>query len=235
MSTILIAEDEASLNDLLAQELQRNGHAPIQVYSGQEALDAFARHPIELAILDVMLPDIDGFEVCRRARAANPTIPLLMLTARDSEIDRVVGLEVGADDYVVKPFSVRELMARVKAHLRKSEAYRSPAHPQRQENRGVLRVADCVLDSLQRTTTVADRPVLLSKREFDLLEVLMHHPGRVLTREWLLESVWGDAFEGNDRTVDTHMLRLREKLGRDSAIAGGLIAVRGIGYRLELG
>ncbi len=235
MSTILIAEDEASLNDLLAQELRRNGHAPIQVHSGQEALDAFDRHPIELAILDVMLPDIDGFEVCRRARAANPTIPLLMLTARDSEIDRVVGLEVGADDYVVKPFSVRELMARVKAHLRKSEAYRTSIKTRAFAASGILRVADCTLDALARSVQVAEQAALLSKREFDLLEILMRHPGRVLTREWLLERVWGDDFDGNDRTVDTHVLRLRDKLGRDSAIACGLTAVRGIGYRLEIG
>ncbi len=233
MATILIAEDEDSLNALLAQELRRNGHTPLQTYSGRQALAAFAAHPVELAILDVMLPGLDGFEVCRQIRAANPTIPLLMLTARDGEIDRVVGLEVGADDYIVKPFSVRELLARVKAHLRKSDAYRAAAAERAPNAGAAFHLADCTLDTLARTVTVAGQAAMLSRREFDLLEIMMRHPGRVLTREWLLESVWGDEFEGNDRTVDTHVLRLREKLGRDSAIASGITAVRGIGYRLE--
>lgn len=235
MATILIAEDEDSLNALLAQELRRNGHEPLQTYSGRQALAAFATHPVQLAILDVMLPDLDGFEVCRQIRAANPTVPLLMLTARDGEIDRVVGLEVGADDYILKPFSVRELLARVKAHLRKSDAYQAAVAERAPHAAAAFHIADCTLDALARTVAVAGQMVMLSRREFDLLETLMRHPGRVLTREWLLESVWGDEFEGNDRTVDTHVLRLREKLGRESAIASRMIAVRGIGYRLEAG
>jgi two-component system, OmpR family, response regulator RegX3 len=181
----------------------------------------------------VMLPDLDGFEVCRRIRAVDPAVALIMLTARDSEIDRVVGLEVGADDYVVKPFSVRELMARVKAHLRRSTALRAPTAANERAASAVLEVGDCVLDPLARTVAVRGESVALSRREFDLLEILMRHPRRVLTREWLLETVWGDDFDGNDRTVDTHVLRLREKIGRDSAVGAGLVAVRGIGYRLE--
>jgi DNA-binding response OmpR family regulator len=237
MARILIAEDERNLNALLADELRRHGHDPVQAHAGGEALSLFsvesAGHGIDLAILDVMLPDIDGFEVCRRIRAADPAVALIMLTARDSEIDRVVGLEVGADDYVVKPFSLRELMARVKAHLRRSAALRASVPVVETSVRPELRIGDCVLDPLARTVTVGGEAVALSRREFDLLEILMRHPRRVLTREWLLETVWGEEYDGNDRTVDTHVLRLREKIGRDSAIGVGLTAVRGIGYRLE--
>jgi two-component system, OmpR family, response regulator RegX3 len=233
MARILIAEDEHNLNALLADELRRNGHEPVQAYDGREALEKFAAQTVDLAILDVMLPHLDGFEVCRQIRAADPTVAIMMLTARDSEIDRVVGLEVGADDYVVKPFSVRELMARVKAHLRRSTALRVPMAASEIAPRPHIEIGDCVLDPLARTVAVRGLPVALSRREFDLLEILMRHPQRVLTREWLLETVWGDEFDGNDRTVDTHVLRLREKIGRDSAVGAGLIAVRGIGYRLE--
>jgi len=233
MARILIAEDEESLSDLLAQELAADGHDPVQAYTGQEALEVFGNSKIDLAILDVMLPAPDGFEICRQIRAALPSLPVLMLTARDSEIDRVVGLEIGADDYIVKPFSVRELLARVRTQLRKAEAYQSLQQQRVNAPSPVLRLADCTLDPMARLLTVADESVILSKREFDLFEMLMRHPGRVLTRAWLLETLWGDDYEGTDRTVDTHVQRLRDKLGRDSAIAARLTAVRGVGYRLE--
>jgi DNA-binding response OmpR family regulator len=231
MAKVLVVEDEKNLNDLIAEELGRFGHEPIQALDGRVGLELFESHTPELVILDVMLPHLDGLSVLREIRSRSLT-PVLMLTARAEELDRVLGLELGADDYVPKPFSLRELMARVKALLRRAHpAPATPAVPM--TARVVLQHLDAVVDVDARQLEVSGREIELSRKEFDLLEYLVRHPHRVLTREWLLEQVWGGDYDGFDRTVDTHILRLRDKLGRDSRIAQAIRSVRGVGYRLE--
>jgi DNA-binding response OmpR family regulator len=229
MTTVLIVEDEKNLNDLIAEELGRFGHEPVQALDGRRGLELFDARSPDLVILDVMLPHVDGLSVLREIRTRS-FVPILMLTARTEELDRVLGLEMGADDYVAKPFSLRELMARVKALLRRAtpapivEALHSPTS---------LCHFDCSIDGEARRIEVAGTEIELSRKEYDLLEYLVRHPRRVLTREWLLEQVWGGDYDGFDRTVDTHILRLRDKLGRDSRIAQAIKSVRGVGYRLE--
>ena len=231
MAKVLVVEDEKNLNDLIAEELGRFGHDPIQALDGRTGLELFQSHVPELVILDVMLPHLDGLSVLREIRSRSLT-PVLMLTARTEELDRVLGLELGADDYVPKPFSLRELMARVKALLRRTHL--TPATPAVPMTvRAALQHLDAVVDVDARRLEVAGQEIELSRKEFDLLEYLVRHPRRVLTREWLLEQVWGGDYDGFDRTVDTHILRLRDKLGRDSRIAQAIRSVRGVGYRLE--
>jgi DNA-binding response OmpR family regulator len=190
---------------------------------GQRGLEVIGRNPTRLVVLDIGLPgDVDGLEVCRRLRAGEPTasVPILMLTARDSEIDRVLGLELGADDYVTKPFSPRELVARVKAILRRSDAP-APAG-------AVLAVGDVEVDTARREVRVAGAPVALATREFDLLRHLAEHRGIALSRQQLLDGAWGPGWYGDERTVDVHVRQLRKKLGTSLA----LTTVWGIGYRL---
>jgi two-component system response regulator RegX3 len=231
---ILVVEDERSLNALVADELRFHGFQVLQAFTGPEGIKQFNDGKVAMVILDVMLPGCDGFEVCRMIRAANPLVPVLMLTARDSEIDRVVGLEVGADDYVVKPFSLRELMARVKAQFRKADAFSAATFDaDRAANGTIVELADCQLDSAARQVTVLGHVIPLTRKEFDLLELLLRYRGRVLTREWLLERIWGEEFDGNTRTVDTHVMRIRDKLGRDALASQRIVSVRGIGYRAE--
>ncbi|MBI4260649.1 MAG: response regulator transcription factor [Actinobacteria bacterium] len=215
--TILVVEDEQSIGALLRTYLERDGYQPVWVRSGEEALTELPRHPVRLVVLDIGLPGMDGFEVCRRIRAAS-TVPVIMLTARDEEVDRVAGLEVGADDYVSKPFSPRELVARVKAVLRRAEPDRSA---------DVLVLGSVELSRQGREVRVDGESVELTTREFDLLEHLMGHPGVVLSREVLLDRVWGMSYPGETRTVDVHVGQLRRKLGRPDLIR----TVRGVGYK----
>ncbi|MDQ6730931.1 MAG: response regulator transcription factor, partial [Actinomycetota bacterium] len=196
--------------------LQRAGYGVVWVRSGEEALTELPRYPIRLVVLDIGLPGIDGFEVCRRIGG---TVPVIMLTARDEEPDRVAGLEVGADDYVVKPFSPRELTARVKAVLRR--AARVP------ENDDVLELGPLRVARGAREVTVDGDEVPLTQREFELLEYLVRHRGQVVTRDRLLESVWGFVSPGETRTVEVHVASLRKKLGRPELIR----TVRGVGYK----
>src|SRR3712207_2862499 len=211
MATIVIAEDERDLSALVRRHLEDEGHRVVQAFDGPSAVLAVQQERPDLLILDWMLPRLDGLEVCRRVRR-DSIVPILMLTARSEEVDRVLGLEVGADDYLTKPFSVRELLARVRAMLRRVDLLREaverdPTAPPVVVD-GSLRV-----DVGQHTVSVDGRPVELTPKEFDLLALLARNPGRAFGRDYLVEKVWGYEYGGFDRTVDTHVLRLRKKLG----------------------
>ncbi|MGE3908297.1 MAG: response regulator transcription factor [Chloroflexota bacterium] len=226
MATIVIAEDERDLNNLVRRHLEDEGHRVVQVFDGAEAVQATERERPDLLILDWMMPKLDGLEVCRRVRR-DSIVPILMLTARSEEIDRVLGLEVGADDYLTKPFGVRELLARVKAMLRRVELFREAAQDDAPEvlTAGLLRI-----DLARHTVTADAESVELTPKEFDLLALLVRNPGRAFARDYLLEKVWGYEYGGFDRTVDTHVLRLRKKLG---ASGDQIETVWGVGYRLS--
>jgi two-component system, OmpR family, response regulator len=215
--TVLLVEDEPSVGELVRGYLTRNGYRVIWVRSGDEALVELDRHPVRLVLLDIGLPGRDGFDVCRDIRARSQ-VPILMLTARDEEPDRIVGLEVGADDYVTKPFSPRELVARMKAVLRRSEP---------QERHESMTLADVVLDRESRDVSVAGTPVELTAKEFDLLAFFMANTGIVVSRDLLLDRVWGVEYPGGTRTVDVHVAQLRRKLGRPDLIR----TLRGAGYK----
>jgi DNA-binding response OmpR family regulator len=217
VATVLVIEDERHIADIVRIALERDGQRAICVRTGEEGLAELSRHQIGLIVLDIGLPGMDGLEVCRRIRATSQ-LPVIMLTARDEEADRVSGLELGADDYVTKPFSPRELAARVKAVLRRSSA--PPAEHD-------LQLADVTLSRARHDVTVAGEPVVLSATEFELLAFLMEHPGLLFSREALLERVWGIEFPGGTRTVDQHVAQVRAKLGRAEVIE----TVRGVGYR----
>ena len=216
----MVVEDEPNIGALVRTYLQRAGYEALWVRSGEEALTELRRHPIELVVLDIGLPGIDGFEVCRRIAGR---VPVIMLTARDEETDRIAGLEVGADDYVSKPFSPRELTARVKAVLRRS------AQPL--AARDVTSLGPLTLARGAREVRVDGREVELTQREFDLLEYLLRHEGQVVTRDQLLESVWGFVSPGETRTVEVHVAQLRKKLGHPALIR----TVRGLGYKASAG
>lgn len=225
MATIVVAEDERDLNNLVRRHLEDEGHRVVQVFDGAEAVLAVQRERPDLLLLDWMMPKLDGLEVCRRVRR-DSIVPILMLTARSEEIDRVIGLEVGADDYLVKPFGIRELLARVKAMLRRVELFRESGNDAPPP---VLTSGSLHMDLAQHTVAVAGEPVDLTPKEFDLLALLVQNAGRAFARDYLLEKVWGYDYPGFDRTVDTHVLRLRKKLGS----AGDQIeTVWGVGYRL---
>ncbi|HET9673949.1 MAG TPA: response regulator transcription factor [Gaiellaceae bacterium] len=215
--TVLLVEDEESIAGLLRSYLSAQGFRIVWVRSGEEALAELERHPIRVVLLDLGLPGMDGFDVCRQIRYRSK-VPLVMVTARDEEIDRVAGLEIGADDYVSKPFSPRELAARLKAVLRRSED---------RIERAVLSLEDVVLNRERREVTVAGRPVALTAKEFDLLAFLLEQPGIVFSRELLLERVWGFDYPTSTRTVDMHVASLRRKLDRPELVQ----TVRGVGYK----
>jgi DNA-binding response OmpR family regulator len=217
--TILIVEDEQAIASFVAAFLKKDGFAVRMTASGQEALTLAVSESPALVILDLMLPDLDGMEVCRRIRETSTT-PVLMLTARDDDLDKIAGLEVGADDYLTKPFNPRELVARVRAILRRSSERTRP-------EAGVLSHGDLVLDAGRRECRVGETEIRLAPKEFDLLWELLDHRGFVLTRDQLLERVWGYTFAGDTRTVDVHVRQLRRKLGDASPI----VTVWGIGYK----
>jgi DNA-binding response OmpR family regulator len=222
VATVLIAEDERDLSNLLRRHLEDDGFKVLQAFDGQAALDAVERERPDLLILDWMLPRLDGLEVARRVRRQT-IIPILMLTARSEEIDRVLGLEVGADDYMTKPFSVRELLARVRAIFRRMELLREAPTEQQAAVQGTLTV-----DPISRTASVGEDQLALTPKEFDLLYLLASNPGRAFSRDYLMEKVWGYDSGGFDRTVDTHVLRLRKKLG---ALGERIERVWGVGYK----
>jgi DNA-binding response OmpR family regulator len=217
---ILVVEDEQAIAELVRAYLKRDGFGVVWASSGEQAMEELSRHPVRLVVLDIGLPGIDGFEVCRRLRARTG-VPILILSARDEEVDRVAGLEAGADDYVTKPFSPRELVARVKAILRRVDGAGNGSDEE------VLAAADVELDRAARTVTVGGEAVELTGREFDLLAALLSHPGIVLSRNRLLELVWGGEFPGGTRTVDVHIAQLRAKLERPELLQ----TVRGAGYK----
>ena len=220
MKTILVIDDERNIVDLLRLYLEKEGWAVVAAGDGEQGLELHRRHDPDLVILDLMLPRIDGFEVCRELRRRGDT-PILMLTARDDDVDSIVGLELGADDYVAKPFNPRALVARVKAILRRTEVTARGARP--------IEVGTLRVDPRRREVTVNARLVELRTREFDLLAALARDAGAVLTRDALLESVWSTDFVGETRTVDVHVAELRRKLGPDGP---PIETVRGVGYRL---
>ncbi len=231
MSHVLLIEDERNLARLLKGHLEEDGYQVTLAFDGPTGLQEAQRLAPDVIVLDIMLPGLDGLSLCRQVRGAGPPLsltPILMLTARAEEVDRVVGLEVGADDYLTKPFSIRELLARVRALLRRVEMMRQAALPAGQ----VVAVADLVLDTAGRQVTAAGQPVELTHKEFDLLHLLAANPGRVFSRDYLLDRLWGYEAAECDRTVDTHVYRLRQKLGASEA-ARRIVAVRGIGYKFQ--
>lgn len=231
MTHILLVEDEAQLATLVRDQLLAAGYSVSVVADGVKALQLLETRPADLIVLDWMLPGLDGLEVARRVRAHNIT-PILMLTARAEELDRVLGLEVGADDYLTKPFSMRELLARVRALLRRVDLMKQQAVAT--DGSGAARPIDLGelhIDLAGRTVSIAGAPVELTPKEFDLLSMLAEQPGRAYSREYLLQRIWGDEYVGFDRTVDTHVVRLRKKLG---SMGDRIATVWGVGYKLQV-
>jgi DNA-binding response OmpR family regulator len=221
--TILVVDDEANIIELARMYLEQEGFRVQSADDGARALDMIARQPPALMVLDLMLPGVDGWEVCRRVRSGKtaPELPIVMLTARDDDVDKIVGLELGADDYVTKPFNPRELVARVKAILRRSRRGVRPQAP--------LHVGNVTIDPARRQVTVAEQPVEMRPKEFDLLLALAEHQSIALSREQLLELVWGYDFYGETRTVDVHIGHLRKKLANSSI---EIETVLSVGYKL---
>jgi two-component system alkaline phosphatase synthesis response regulator PhoP len=220
VKTILVVDDESNIVALLRLYLETEGFSVVSAGDGIQALQMYERHGPDLVVLDLMLPKMDGFEVCRELRRRGDT-PILMLTARSEDVDAIVGLELGADDYVTKPFNPRALVARVKAILRRTDVTTKGGRP--------IHVGNLRIDPRRREASVGDRPLDLRAREFDLLVALARDPGVVLTRDALLEDVWGTDFPGETRTVDVHVAEVRKKLGHDGP---AIETIRGIGYRL---
>ena len=225
-STILLVDDEDSVQKLLAYPLERDGFRVLQARDGEEALARFADEQVDLVVLDLMLPKLDGLEVCKRLRAQSQ-VPIIMLTARDDELDKVVGLELGADDYITKPFSIREFRSRVRALLRRASVARFNGH------QDVISAHGLMVDVGRRSVEVDGRTVQLTYVEFELLRTLASHPGRVYSRRMLLEALWGGADYREPRTIDVHVRHLREKLEQDPREPEYIFTVRGVGYRFR--
>ena len=229
MIRVLIVEDEESFADPLTFLLRKEGFSPAVASTGSEALEEFERNGADIVLLDLMLPGMSGTDVCKQLRARS-AVPVIMVTARDSEIDKVVGLELGADDYVTKPYSARELIARIRAVLRRGadvpdgEAALGPA---------VLEAGPVRMDVERHTVTVAGQEVALPLKEFDLLEYLLRNVGRVLTRGQLIDRVWGADYVGDTKTLDVHVKRLRSKIEQDPSSPQHLLTVRGLGYKYD--
>ncbi len=229
MKKILVLEDEANIRSFVVINLNRAGYETIEAGSGEEALEQLRLNPdVGVALLDIMLPDMDGFEVCRRIRAGNSKIGIIMLTARTQEMDKVTGFMTGADDYVTKPYSYRELLARLKAVLRRSRAVSL-------EPEQVLVAGRVRMDVERHEVRVDDEPVSMPLREFELLELFLRHPGRVLTRRQIIERLWGPDYEGDTKTLDVHVKRLRGRVEMDASKPVLITTVRGLGYRLDSG
>lgn len=226
-STILLVDDEDSVQKLLTYPLERDGFTVIQARDGEEALARFRDHHVDLVVLDVMLPKLDGLEVCKRLRTSS-AVPIIMLTARDDELDKVLGLELGADDYITKPFSIREFRSRVRALLRRASLHRPEP-----EERAAIEAGDLEIDLERREVEMRGEPVQLTYVEFELLRVMASHPGRVYSRRMLLEELWGSADYRDPRTVDVHVRHLREKLEREPREPEYIQTVRGVGYRFS--
>jgi two-component system alkaline phosphatase synthesis response regulator PhoP len=220
--TILVVDDEANIRELARIYLEQEGYQVTMAATGTQALDLIGRQPPALVVLDLMLPEIDGWEVCRQVRATS-RLPIIMLTARDDDVDKIVGLELGADDYITKPFNPRELVARVRAVLRRSQA--TPPSPAE----AIRQIGNLSIDPAAREVTVDGSPVALRAKEFELLLALVSHANKVLTRQQLLDQVWGYDYYGETRTVDVHISHLRDKLGHSDL---QIETVWGVGYKL---
>jgi DNA-binding response OmpR family regulator len=226
-ATILLVDDEESVQKLLTYPLERDGYRVVQARDGNEALARFDAEPVDLVVLDVMLPRLDGLEVCRRLRARS-AVPIVMLTARDDELDKVVGLELGADDYITKPFSIREFRSRVRALLRRAAA---PRHQPSADE--VIEVNGLAIDPARRAVELDGEGIQLTYVEFELLRALASRPGRVFSRQALLEAIRGGSEYREPRTIDVHVRHLREKLERDPREPQLILTVRGVGYRFR--
>jgi two-component system response regulator RegX3 len=227
VTRILVVEDEPSFVEALVVGLEREGFDVDVAVDGVAALDAFERREPDLVLLDVMLPKLSGIDVCRRIRATS-NVPIIMVTAKASEIDTVVGLEVGADDYVTKPYRLRELVARMRAALR-----RSAEGPVEVERTDVLEVGDVRMDVDRHEVLIRGEPVAMPLKEFELLELLLDNAGRVLTRDTIISRVWGDDYVGDTKTLDVHVKRLRAKVEEDPAAPDRIVTIRGLGYKFE--
>ena len=225
---ILLVDDEQPIQTLLSFPLQKDGYEVVRANDGREALDRFGEGPFDLVVLDVMMPRLDGLEVCRRLRARS-TVPIIMLTAKAEEIDKVLGLELGADDYITKPFSLREFRSRVRAALRRGGMTRNDTLDEDEP----LQVRDLELDPGKRSVRVRGANVDLTFVEFEILKALATNPGRVFTRDMLLTRIWGDSAFRDPRTIDVHIRHLREKLEHDAKDPEYLFTVRGVGYRFR--
>jgi two-component system, OmpR family, response regulator len=224
---ILLVDDEQSVQTLLTYPLRKDGYDVITASTGREALDRFREGQFDLVVLDVMLPEVDGFDVCRKLRATSG-VPIIMLTAKAEELDKVLGLELGADDYITKPFSMREFRSRVKAVLRRAELSRNGDAPEEPLQHGEL-----VIDFAKRVVEQRGEPVRLTYVEFEILSALARSPGRVFSRSMLLERLWGDSSYRDPRTIDVHIRHLREKLERDPGAPELIYTVRGVGYHFR--
>jgi DNA-binding response OmpR family regulator len=225
--TILLVDDEDAVRKVLAFPLEKDGYSVVQAGDGEEALRLFSEQPTDLVVLDIMLPRLDGLEVCKRLRATS-TVPIIMLTARDDELDKVLGLELGADDYITKPFSIREFRSRVRALLRRA---RQPHVPLDGDER--IEADGLLIDVARRTVEVRGGPVQLTYVEFELLRTLASSPGRVFSRRMLLEALWKSADYRDPRTIDVHVRHLREKLEAEPRTPEFILTVRGVGYRFK--
>ena len=224
---ILLVDDEQPIQTLLSFPLQRDGYEVVQASDGREALTRFSEQQFDLVVLDVMMPRMDGLEVCRRLRARS-SVPIIMLTAKSEEIDKVLGLELGADDYITKPFSMREFRSRVKAALRRSGMAQADEDAERPVESNGLRI-----DPAKRTVTLDGETIATTFVEFEILNALARSPGRVFTRDMLLSRVWGDSAYRDPRTIDVHIRHLREKIERDAKEPDFIFTVRGVGYRFR--
>jgi len=229
---VLVVEDEPTLLETLVYNLNRQGYQVESAVDGEAAVQSARQFHPDMIILDIMLPKLDGFEVCRIVRA-EMNVPIIMLTARDDVIDRVIGLELGADDYMSKPFSMRELMARVKAQLRRVRLVREEREGEKEQPREILKFGNLRIDLTRQEIMIEERILPLKPKEFDLMLYLARHRGQALARERILERVWGWDFSGGSRTVDVHIRWLREKIERNPAQPERIVTVRGTGYRFE--
>jgi DNA-binding response OmpR family regulator len=225
--TILLVDDEETIQKLLTFPLERAGHRVVHARDGEEALERFRSEDVDLVVLDLMLPKMDGLEVCRRMRVEASAVPIIMLTARGDEVDKVLGLELGADDYITKPFSIREFMSRVRALLRRAQLPPASARTEVIETDGLR------IDTARRIVAVRGAPVELTYLEFELLRTLAAQPGRVFSRRQLLDDLWGGAEFRDPRTIDVHVRHLREKIEQDPAEPEFIFTVRGVGYRFR--
>ena len=224
---ILLVDDEQSVQKLLAYPLRKEGYEVVPALDGEEALERCRGQSFDLIVLDVMLPKLDGFDVCRQIRAQS-SVPIIMLTAKAEEFDKVLGLELGADDYITKPFSMREFRSRVKAVLRRSDLLR-----EEQRDEEPLNTAELTIDFAKRTVEIRGEPVRLTYVEFEILSILARNPGRVFSRTMILDRLWGDSSYRDPRTIDVHIRHLREKIERDPKDPEFLFTVRGVGYHFR--